>query len=331
MAEPRRRMLRLLSLLQTGRAWPGGELAGRLEISLRTLRRDIDELRQLGYPVRTRPGPGGHYQLVAGTAMPPLLFEDDEAVAVAVGLRMADQAGPVPVGDREEAAGRALSKLEQVLPGRLRERVAAVHRATETVPAADPSVPTGLLGLIGAAAGRREYLTFSYPGSGPTPSTRFVEPYRQVLTRRRWYLLAWDVDRSDWRTFRIDRLTDAFPTGRYFPPRPLPAASAAAYLDAALTARRHCVVITLRAPVDQLAPRLRQRDAELAPLDDRSCRLTTWVDSYEWLAVTTLLLGIDFTVDPVDGADTEAFTNYCRQLRDRLDHAVNPGTDAGCT
>lgn len=312
MPEPRRRMLTLLSLLQNGRAWGGAELASRLEISRRTLRRDIDELRELGYPVRTRPGPGGHYQLVAGTALPPLIFDDDEAVAVAIGLRMASHAG---ADDRDEAAGRALSKLEQVLPRQLSHRVAAIHLTTETSLPSSPPVPPRLLGLISTAAHRRERLRFSYP-VGKSTMARLVEPYRQVLNHDRWYLLAWDLDRGDWRTFRLDRLRDAYLTGQHFAPRQLPAPSAAAYLDAALKARRHRVVMTFQAPVDQVAPRLRYREAELTPLDEQSCRLITWVDSFEWLAASTLVLGIDFAVQEPAG-----FTDYCRQLRDRLDRA----------
>jgi len=314
-------MLTLLSLLQNGRAWGGAELATRLEISRRTLRRDIDELRQLGYPVRTRPGPGGHYHLVAGTAMPPLLLDDDEAVAVAVGLRMASHAGGAgnqdDQVDHDEAASRALSKLEQVLPRRLSHRVSAIHLTTETSPPDSPSVPTGLLGLISTAAHRGERLSFSYPIDSETTMTRLVEPYRQVFTRNRWYLLAWDLDRGDWRTFRLDRLRNASPTGQHFAPRPLPAPSAVAYLDAARKARSHRVVMTFQAPVDQLATRLRHQDAELTPLDEKSCRLITWVDSFEWLAASTLVLGIDFAVQEPVG-----FTDYCLQLRDRLDRAT---------
>lgn len=315
MAEPRRRMLVLLSLLQTGRAWTGADLAHRLETSPRTLRRDVDQLRDLGYPVQTRPGPGGHYRLVAGTAMPPLLLDDEEAVAVAVGLRMAAQTSTGP--DDEEAAARALRKLEQVLPSRLRQRVSAVHETTETSAPLRTSVPTRLLGLVGTAAQRQERLTFTYQARDGTSMTRRIEPYRQVLTRGRWYLVAWDLDRNDWRTFRLDRITEVTPTGQHFAARPLPASTAADYLDASLKAPRHRAVITFHAPAQQVASRLVQPDGELDVIDGRSCRLTTWVDSLEWLAVTTLILGTDFTID-----EPASFAEYCLLLRDRLGRAL---------
>ncbi|WP_232665783.1 helix-turn-helix transcriptional regulator [Pseudonocardia sp. TRM90224] len=309
MADVSRRTLQLLSLLQTGRGWAGAELAERLATSPRTLRRDVERLRGLGYPVETRPGPGGHYRLVAGTAMPPLLLDDDEAVAVAVGLRMVADAG-------DETGDGALRKLEQVLPARLRRKVAAVHHTTETA-GGGPSVPADLLALVGAAAQNHERMWFDYRSRDGASSARRVEPYRQVLSRRRWYLLAWDLDRAEWRTFRLDRMSAARTTGERFEPRELPAATAAEYLDAALKAPRHRAVITFLAPLEQVADRIVDRDGTLEPLDATRCRLTTWVDSFEWLAVTTAVAGIDFRVEEPAG-----FTGYCRELRDRLDRAA---------
>lgn len=305
-------MLELLSALQTGRAWGAAELAQRLGTSARTLRRDVDRLRELGYPVQARPGPGGHYRLVAGTAMPPLLLDDEEAVAVAVGLLVAGSTG----GD--DAGERALRKLEQVLPARLRRQVAAVHATAEAaVPAARSEVAAELLGAIGAAAQHHERLHFAYRDRDGSSTRRRVEPYRQVLSRRRWYLLAWDLDREDWRTFRLDRVGDVHPTGERFAPRPLPAASGAAYLDAALKAPRHRAVITFLAPAARVADRLPDRDAELEPLGEDRCRYTTWVDSFEWLAVTTAVTGLEFRAEEPAG-----FVAYCRELRDRLDRAA---------
>lgn len=163
-------MLALLSTLQDGRTWSGADLASRLGTSPRTLRRDIDRLRELGYPVQARPGPGGHYQLVAGTAMPPLLLDDDEAVAIAVGLRLA-AGGRTRIDDEEGAASRALRKLEQVLPARLRRKVTALHRATETAPAPGAAVSTRLLSLVGTAAEQHERLVFGYrSGTGSRPN-----------------------------------------------------------------------------------------------------------------------------------------------------------------
>jgi predicted DNA-binding transcriptional regulator YafY len=346
MADTRRRMLTLLSLLQTGRAWSGSDLAERLETSPRTLRRDISRLTELGYPVETRPGPGGHYRLVAGTAMPPLLLDDEEAVAVAVGLRLAGGASPPYAaspeydasrgydarpgsragrgygadgagGAGDDAAGRALRKLEQVLPTRLRHRVAAIHATTEAAPGSRPAVSADVLATIASAAQRRERLRFGYRSRRDETGIRRVEPYRQVLARRRWYLLGWDLDRDDWRTFRVDRIGDVTPTGERFTPRDLPAETAADYLDANLKAARHRAVIVFHAPAGRVADVLVGSDGTLEPLDDERCRYTTWVDSFEWLAVTTAILGIDFEIREPAG-----FVAYCRELRDRLDRAA---------
>jgi predicted DNA-binding transcriptional regulator YafY len=314
--DPSRRMLSLLSTLQDGRTWSGADLASRLGTSPRTLRRDVDRLRELGYPVQARPGPGGHYQLVAGTAMPPLLLDDDEAVAIAVGLRLA-AGSRTQIDEEAGAASRALRKLEQVLPARLRRKVTALHRATETAPAPGVAVSTRLLGLVGTAAEQHERLVFGYRSRDGEPTERRVEPYRQVLAGRRWYLLGWDLDRGDWRTFRLDRVTAARTTGERFAPRELPADSAAAYLDARLKAPRHRAVLTFMAPYEQMVDRLSHLDGTLEPVDDERCRYTTWVDSFEWLAVTTAILGVDFRVEEPGG-----FAAYCAQLRDRLGRAV---------
>jgi predicted DNA-binding transcriptional regulator YafY len=315
MADPSRRMLALLSTLQDGRTWSGTDLAARLDTSPRTLRRDIDRLRELGYPVQARPGPGGHYQLVAGTAMPPLLLDDDEAVAIAVGLRLAAGTG-TQIDDEAGAASRALRKLEQVLPARLRRKVTALHRATETTPSPGAAVSTRLLSLVGTAAEHHERLVFGYRSRHGEPSERRVEPYRQVLAGRRWYLLGWDLDRGDWRTYRLDRVTGARTTGERFAPRELPAASAAEYLDAALKAPRHRAVLTFLAPVEQLAGRLAHQDGTLEPIDDDRCRYTTWVDSFEWLAMSVALLGVEFRVEEPAG-----FAEFCARLSGRFGRA----------
>jgi predicted DNA-binding transcriptional regulator YafY len=316
MADPSRRMLALLSTLQDGRTWSGAELAARLGTSPRTLRRDVDRLRELGYPVQARPGPGGHYQLVAGTAMPPLLLDDDEAVAIAVGLRLAASTRTL-VDDEGGAASRALRKLEQVLPARLRRKVAALHRATETAQAPGAAVSTRVLSLVGTAAAQHERLVFGYRSRDGEPTQRRVEPYRQVLAGRRWYLVGWDLDRGDWRTFRLDRVTDARTTGERFAPRELPAESAAAYLDATLKAPRHRAVLVFRAPVERLADRIGHQDGTLEPIDAGSCRYTTWVDSFEWLATTTGILGVEFRVEEPTG-----FAEYCAELSGRFGRAA---------
>ena len=233
-------------------------------------------------------------------------------MAIAVGLRLAASASE----DEPGAAASALRKLEQVLPARLRGRVSAVHGATEAAPVAGAGVGTELLSLVGTAAQHHERLWFGYRSCAGAVSERRVEPYRQVLVRGRWYLLGWDVDRGEWRTFRLDRVAGARTTGERFVPRELPARSAAEYLDAALKAPKHRAVLTFLAPASQVADRLVSHDGTIEPVDAHTCRYTTWVDSFEWLAVTTAILGFEFRVEEPAG-----FAGYCRELRDRLDRA----------
>ena len=212
------RLLSLLSLLQMRREWTGSELAGRLEIDVRTVRRDVERLRSLGYPIESARGVAGGYRLGAGGEMPPLLLDDAEAVAVAVGLRTAASGS---VSGIEEASVRALAKLEQVLPSRLRYRVRSLSAATVPLPAGDgPVVDPGRLTVLAVAIASREQVRFGYQSGDGTASTRLAEPHRLVCAGRRWYLLAYDNDRQDWRIFRIDRIGDLRPTGARTPPRP---------------------------------------------------------------------------------------------------------------
>ena len=222
------RALRLLSLLQNRRYWPGVELAARLEVSARTLRRDVERLREMGYPVEAQRGVDGGYQLAAGAALPPLVLSDEEAVSLAVGLQSAVQGGSI-VGI-EESSLQALSKLIQVMPPRLRRQVDAL--AAMIVPAmfgADtPSAESGVLSTIAQSCRDCERLAFDYISRDGDLSARHVDPHRLVLLGRRWYLVAWDLDRSDWRTFRLDRLTNPQGTGGHFPSRELPTGDPAA-------------------------------------------------------------------------------------------------------
>ncbi|MBT2467063.1 YafY family transcriptional regulator [Streptomyces sp. ISL-66] len=214
------RLLSLLSLLQTPREWPGSELAERLRVSARTIRRDIDRLRELGYPVEATLGAEGGYRLVAGAAMPPLLLDDEETVAIAVGLRAG--AGHAIEGV-EEASVRALAKLEQVLPGRLRHRVSALQSATVAVTRGDgASVDPRTLTAIASAVAGSERLRFAYLAGDGARSRRLVEPYRLVSTGSRWYLVAYDMERADWRTFRVDRMSEPGATGARYAVRDLP-------------------------------------------------------------------------------------------------------------
>ncbi|GAB3701395.1 helix-turn-helix transcriptional regulator [Nocardiopsis oceani] len=221
------RLLQLLSLLQTRKDWPGVDLAEHLEVSARTVRRDVDRLRELGYPIRATMGCGGGYQLGAGAALPPLLLDDDEAVAVAVGLRTAAQGG---VSGIEETSVRALAKLLQVLPSRLRRRVDALGSFTVPMPGEGPTVDSETLTLVAATCRDSERLRFDYQSHEGVATRRLVEPHRLVSLGRRWYLVAWDTDREDWRTFRVDRMRPRTPTGPRVPPRDPPEQGVAAYL-----------------------------------------------------------------------------------------------------
>lgn len=223
------RLLRLLSLLQARHEWPGSELAERLEVSPRTIRRDVDRLRGLGYPVEASLGAAGGYRLGAGQAIPPLLLEDDEAVAIVVGLRTSASHA---VEGIEEASMRALTKLQQILPSRLRHRVDALVTATSPIPAGStPIVDIDTLTTVAAAVSSGQTLRFHYLAADDTETRRHVEPHRLVPTRRRWYLVAFDPERADWRVFRMDRLSHPLATGVRFPTRELPFEDAAAYVN----------------------------------------------------------------------------------------------------
>ncbi len=290
------RLLGLLSLLQTPREWPGSELAERLGVSPRTIRRDVDRLRELGYPVEASRGVAGGYRLVAGTAMPPLVLDDDEAVAIAVGLRTA--AGQTVAGI-EEASVRALAKLEQVLPARLRRRVGTIGTATVAVPAAGPVVDPAQLTVFAGAITNHETVRFGYRANDGTETRRRVEPLRLVATGRRWYLVAYDLDRADWRIFRADRIRDAQATGGRVVPRRPPATDLAAYVldrlyDLVPTYR---AVAVLAEPSSQVAARLGAAAGELTDLDEGGCRWRSHADTLDWLAFRLLGLGCAFTVE----------------------------------
>lgn len=227
MATTSARLLNLLSLLQARRDWPGLLLAQRLEVSPRTVRRDVDRLRDLGYPVRATKGPEGGYRLAAGSELPPLLFDDEQAVAVALAL----QTATTTVGGMEEAALRALATVRQVMPARLRHRVDALQVTTVgRTSRRMPQVDSAHLLAIGAAVRAREVLRFSYGASEEAPPRR-AEPHHLVTWGGRWYVVAWDLDRGGWRTFRVDRMTPRVPTGPRFIPRELPAPDVATYIS----------------------------------------------------------------------------------------------------
>jgi predicted DNA-binding transcriptional regulator YafY len=289
------RLLTLLSLLQGRRDWPGGELAERLGVSARTVRRDVERLRALGYPVESVTGPAGCYRLAAGTAMPPLLLDDDEAIAIAVGLRTAARASVTGI---EETAVRALVKLEQVLPARLRRRVSALGSATITVFSPGETVDPQALTEIAGACRDTEAVRFAYRSREGTESRRLVEPHSLVNLGRRWYLLAWDRDREDWRTFRLDRLRRPTATGIRFAPRELPARDAADYVADSLSARpnRYEARVILEVPADRVRGRVAPGWGTVEPLDERSCEYRTGDDDLGWLALRIAMLRVEFRV-----------------------------------
>jgi predicted DNA-binding transcriptional regulator YafY len=295
MSETSRRLLELLSLLQGRRDWPGNELAGRLEVSGRTVRRDIERLRELGYPVESLTGPAGGYRLQAGSAMPPLVLDDEEAIAIVVGLRTAAGASVTGI---EETAVRALVKLEQVLPAHLRRRVRALASATITLPIASPTVDPQHLTVIAGACRDCECLRFGYRSRDGTDSRREAEPHSLVNHGRRWYLVAWDRGRGDWRTFRVDRLTKPGSTARRFTPRTLPAKDAAAYVEQSISGARHRFEarVTLHASAAEIRSRVPMYWGAIEPIDAGTCQYRTSDDDLRWLALRVLMLGVDFEV-----------------------------------
>jgi len=291
------RLLTLLSLLQARRDWPGGELASRLEVSGRTVRRDIERLRGLGYPVESLSGPAGGYTLRAGTAMPPLLLEDDEAIAIVVGLRTAARAS---VAGIEEASVRALVKLEQVLPSPLRRRVAALGAATETLPGGGPTVDPQALTVLAAACRDYERLRFAYRDRQGTETRREVEPCAMVNLGRRWYLVGWDRGREDWRSFRVDRLARPVSTGVRFSSRELPATDAATFVTQSISGRPHRYEarVTLHVPAEEARGRVPHWWGSIEPIDECTCEYRSGDDDVYWLAVRLSMLGgFDFEVD----------------------------------
>jgi predicted DNA-binding transcriptional regulator YafY len=316
MTETSGRLLELLSLLQARRDWPGGELADRLGVSGRTIRRDVERLRALGYPVDSLTGPAGGYRLRAGTAIPPLLLDDEEAIAIAVGLRTAARASVTGI---EETAVRALVKLEQVLPAHLRRRVQALGSATISPPVGGPTVDPQHLTVIAAACRDSECLRFAYRSRDGTDSRREVEPHSLVNLGRRWYLVAWDRRREDWRSFRIDRLARPASTGVRFTPRQLPAKDAAAYVKDGIAGapNRFEARVTLRAAADEITSRVPAHWGTVQPIDAHTCEYRTGDDDLDWLAVRIAMLGVDFEVH-----EPPELVDHLRTLAERLDRAT---------
>jgi len=319
MLETSARLLRLLSLLQTPREWTGSELGERLGVSPRTVRNDVDKLRELGYPVLATRGAAGGYRLGAGAAMPPLLLDDEEAVAVAVGLRTVATG---PIAGIEEASLRALAKLEQVLPSRLRTRISGLRSIITPVPfaSAGPVVDPDVLTAVAAACRARERLRFSYLSHDGSASEREAEPYQLVNWGRRWYLVAFDIGRADWRTFRVDRITPKTPGGGRFTPRPLPADDLADWVArrVATGAWQYRARITVHAPAPAVEARIGPYVGTVTSTGDEVCLLDTGSDSLETMAVYLGLLGFDFRVE-----SPPELAEHIRALTDRYRRAVS--------
>jgi predicted DNA-binding transcriptional regulator YafY len=318
MSETSSRLLELLSLLQARRDWPGSELAERLEVSGRTIRRDMERLRDLGYPVESLSGPAGGYRLRAGTAMPPLLLDEDEAIAIAVGLRTAARASVTGI---EETSIRALVKLEQVLPAHLRRRVGALGSATIAPPVTGPTVDPQHLTEIAGACRESECLRFTYRSRDGSETRREVEPHSLVNLGRRWYLVAWDRGREDWRTFRVDRLDRPAATGATFGARKLPAKDASAYVEQSISGApsRFEARVTVHASAAEIASRLPSYWGTFEPIDTHSCEYRTGDDDLGWLALRIAMLGVDVEVH-----EPPELVEQLRALARRLERAAGP-------
>jgi len=319
------RVLGLLDLLQRRSVWTGDELAAELGVTTRSIRRDVDRLRDLGYPVESERGAGGGYRLGSGRRLPPLLLDDREAVAVAIALRLAAGGAVAGVG---EHALRALTKLDQVMPGRLRERVADVTEAMVAVPGSDTPVEPELLIDLGHAVRGTEQVRLEYRDRAGRDTERRVEPYRIVVLGRRWYLLSYDLDRADWRTFRLDRIRAVHRSRWRFTPRP-DVPDPAAHVQHAVTAApyQHLARVVVFAPaaevVEQFPPTygtVTELRAEDHP-DGPACRLETGAADLDALAWYLARLPGPFAVESPDG-----LRERLAGLAGRLAHAADPGT-----
>jgi predicted DNA-binding transcriptional regulator YafY len=318
MSETTSRVLQLLGLLQARRVWTGEELAERLGVTGRSVRRDIDRLRELGYPVHASTGHGGGYQLGAGAALPPLLLDPEEAVAVAVCLRLAAGGSIAGVG---ESALRALSKLDQVLPARLRSQVSAVHGATVTLTTgSDTPVEPEALMTLARACRDHEHVDATYVDLRGAETSRRLEPYHLVTTGRRWYLLAYDRDKRDWRTLRLDRMRDVRARGTTFTARESP--DAATYVSRSISSSPYRYVANVRyfCSSDVVAQHFSPSSATIAPDGPDACLVTAGADDPQRLALYLAMVGVDFEIlgppEVIEGA---------RVMAERLAAAVGSG------
>lgn len=304
------RLLALLSLLQSNRDWSGQTLSDRLQVSTRTVRRDIDRLRELGYRIATVKGPDGGYRLDAGSTLPPLLFDDDQALALAVSLQQTAHDGAGLGAQVAEGALRALTTVRQLMPARVRRRLELLPITVSTAPRGTPTDPR-VLTALGAAVNAREVLRFDYALPGSATERRRCEPHHLINRRGRWYLLAWDLDREDWRTFRADRIAPRTPTGPRFSPRAIPGGDAAAFISARFRGAEPTdpgwpcqgeVIVSL--PAAEVAPYSPGGLVEI--VDAARCRLRE--GSWSWAALAASLCRFDADLEVVGPSELrEAF------------------------
>jgi predicted DNA-binding transcriptional regulator YafY len=321
MSETSARLLALLSLLQARRDWPGSLLAERLEVSPRTVRRDVDRLRDLGYPVRASKGPDGGYRLDAGADLPPLLFDDDQAIAVAVAL----QTATTTVTGIEEGALRALATVRQVMPARLRQRVDALQVTTvDRYANRRTTVDSDQLIAIGMAVRAQEVLRFDYASPGTSEDEwappRKVEPHHLVTWGGRWYLVGWDLDRKDWRTFRVDRMTPKTPTGPRFSPRELPAPDVATYISSRFKGQDQypCIGEAILQAKASVIAQYADRRAIVEEVTPTSCRLVMSAWSWTGLAATFGMFECDLEI-----VGPQELKDAATQLAARYQEAVS--------
>jgi predicted DNA-binding transcriptional regulator YafY len=327
MAETTSRILSLLNLLQTHRQWAGPDLAARLGVTERTLRRDIERLRDLGYRVDATRGAAGGYRLEAGSQLPPLLLTDDEAVAMAIGLRVTASQGLV---DGEHTGLAALAKFEQVLPPALRARVAALAAVVEAASPGSTPVASDLLGRLALACRDRERIRFSYVSGDGSESSRVVEPHSLVAARRRWFLVCWDRDRDDWRTFRVDRITEIFATRVHFTERALPAADAAVFVETAITGLRehHQGDVVMAISLAQLRQRFGTYASAAVALDDTHVAWPISGESFESMLGSLSWVPADIDYEIVASRE---FLDFTRSTAERMLRAATSALDSTVT
>lgn len=287
------RLLKLLGLLQGRVDWTADDLARRLEVTPRTIRRDVSRLRDLGYPVEAMAGPGGGYRLGAGGKLPPLLLDDDEALAVALGLRVAVTSS---VGGLEDASMSAMGKLEQVLPPRLRKSLEDFSEATVAVPGTHRKVDPSVLSVATQTARERQRVRFSYSDARGVDSERHAEPLRLVHTGRNWYLVAYDMDREDWRSFRLDRIKDAKATGMRSARRPAPDPVEMVHQGVAVDAYRYQAEVVLAVPIEWARRLVPATIGKVEPAAKGRSKLVIGADDMDWLARYLVSLGVAFEV-----------------------------------